>query len=150
MLGPAFAALLFATKEPPILPFPFLLFSWLFTNSYLRLRPPPLTTSGTAPVLSASHRSRLWAIAVLIFVAISIFLYSSFFSNFPQGVYDSVRTFGFWSRTGANSYQSPWFTYLQWLSQEELPILILGAAGTIVSLYRASSPFAVFVAFWAL
>src|SRR5437016_2610754 len=150
MLGAASAALLFATKETSIITFAVLLLSWLCTHAYLRFRRRAVTTPGAAPVLSASRRFQLWAIALLIFVAVSVFLYSSFFSNFPQGVYDSVRTFGFWSKTGANSYQSPWFTYLQWLSQKELPILILGAAGTIVSLYQASSPFAVFIAFWTL
>jgi len=154
MLAAAAAALLFATKETSIITFAVLLLSWLCTYTYLRLRRRVVTSASSpgaaAPALSRSRPARLWAIALLIFVAVSVSLYSSFFSNFPQGVYDSVRTFGFWFKTGANNYQSPWFTYLQWLSQEELPILVLGAAGTVVSLYKAPGKFAVFVAFWAL
>jgi predicted membrane-bound mannosyltransferase len=45
---------------------------------------------------------------------------------------------------------SPWFTYLKWLSREELPSMVLGGLGIVVALYQSRSRFAVFSAFWAL
>ena len=154
MLGAIAAALLFATKETSVITFVVLLMAWLCTRIYLRIRKTAaitLPSSGTpGPVVARPRRIQLFAIALLIFVAVSVAFYSSFFSNFPQGVYDSVRTFGFWLKTGANNYQSPWFTYLGWFYPVELSIPTLGALGTIVALYKARSRFAVFVAFWAL
>jgi uncharacterized protein (TIGR03663 family) len=88
--------------------------------------------------------------AGLLFLAIGILLYSSFFTN-PKGILDSLLTFTYWTKTGQHGiYNREWWTYLQWLWQEEGPILILGAIGTVVALVQARSRAAVFSAFWTL
>jgi uncharacterized protein (TIGR03663 family) len=83
-------------------------------------------------------------------VAISVLLYCSFFVN-PRGILDSVLTFTYWTKTGQNGiYNRDWTTYFAWLWQEEAPILVLGAVGTLVALVRARSYLMVFCAFWSM
>src|SRR5207302_1630615 len=94
----------------------------------------------------------LWLGAVALFAALYLLFYSSFLTNFPKGVYDSIRTFGYWGHTGVSEYKSPWYTYFKWLGQmqTELLALVLGGFGIVVALYQARSRFAVFCSFWAL
>jgi uncharacterized protein (TIGR03663 family) len=157
MLASASAALMFATKETCIISFAVLLLAWLCARAYFSVRkredttptPPKGAWPGTS---SGINRLRLPALAVLLFVAISVLLFSSFFTNFPRGVYDSLRTFQIWTHTGTQTtqYRAPWWTYLDWLRREELPILALGIMGIVAALWRASNRFAVFAAFWTL
>jgi uncharacterized protein (TIGR03663 family) len=153
--GATAAALLFATKETSVITFAVLLLAWLCGHSYLLLKrsktpssiaPPPASTA----LLPHSRGIRWLVIAVLLFIGINVLLYSSFFSNFPQGVYDSLRTYRYWVSTGANKYQSEWYTYFQWLWQQELSIFLLGVLGIVVALYQARHRFAIFTAFWAI
>ncbi|HLJ85298.1 MAG TPA: flippase activity-associated protein Agl23 [Candidatus Angelobacter sp.] len=92
----------------------------------------------------------LFFAAAAVFIVISVLLFSSFFTNFPKGVYDSVRTFATWTKTGTTQYLSGPFTYVKWLGNEELAILTLGITGVITALWQASSRFAIFSAFWSL
>jgi predicted membrane-bound mannosyltransferase len=107
-----------------------------------------------------------------LFVVVWVLFYSSFFTNFPTGVYDSVRTFGYWFATGQSSPHSyGTFRYLSWLAGEgpflsvgpldlittlgaldviTAPVFVLGSVGTIIALVKAKNRFAVFVAFWGL
>lgn len=92
-----------------------------------------------------------WVVAAAtVFVAIWILLYSSFFTNFPAGLYDSMLSFKTWSRAGTNDFVSPWSTYLKWLCQEEFPCLLLGFVGIVLALWEGTNRFAMFLAFWAL
>lgn len=161
MLASASAALMFATKETCIISFAVLLLAWLCTRIYLGIRngrnQPVLPVQPGITVTIHEYkegisRFRLPALALLLFVVIGVLFFSSFFTNFPQGVYDSVRTFGIWAHTGEHTtqYRAPWFRYFEWLTQEELPILVLGGLGILVALWQARSSFAVFAAFWAL
>ena len=155
VLGAAAAALLFATKETSVITFAVLLLAWLCGRIYLRLRRSKTLSSINAPPTTSAWLRHVpgvrWAaIAVLVFIGINVLLYSSFFSNFPQGVYDSLRTYRYWLTTGTTKYQSDWSTYFQWLWQEELPIFFLGVLGIVVALYRARHRFEVFAAFWAI
>ena len=62
-----------------------------------------------------------------------------------------MLTFTYWTKTGQNGiYNKDWTTYFAWLWQEEAPILVLGAVGTLVALVRARSYFMVFCAFWSM
>src|SRR5262249_44164123 len=69
-----------------------------------------------------------------------VLLYSSFFTNFPQGVLDSVRTFGYWFKTSKSDHSYGVTKYLEWLWQQEAPVLILGAVGIVIALWRAAQP----------
>src|SRR5437762_3237306 len=93
---------------------------------------------------------RLLLIALALFLGIHVVLYSSFFTNFPQGIYDSVRTYQQWlARSGAD-HTHEIYTYLGWLWQEELPSLLFGAIGVVFALYRVANRFALFAAFWTM
>ncbi|HLJ25685.1 MAG TPA: flippase activity-associated protein Agl23 [Candidatus Angelobacter sp.] len=155
MLASGSAALLFATKETCIITFAVLLLAWLCTRVYLSIRnipPAPETNAASADTSPGKDRWGLWAIAALLFVAISVLFFSSFFTNFPQGAYDSVRAFKIWAQTGQHTaqYRAPVWTYFLWLEKEELPILLLGGLGIVIALWRAHNRFAVFAAFWAI
>lgn len=166
LLASASAALLFATKETYIITIAVLLLALLCARIYMGLRkkawaetvpaaPPKKKIAAPAKEPESPAETNpvfLWLGAVALFAALYLLFYSSFFSNFPKGVYDSIRTFGYWGHTGVNEYKSPWSTYFKWLGQiqTELLSLVLGALGIAVALYRANSRFAVFSAFWAM
>jgi uncharacterized protein (TIGR03663 family) len=154
MLASASAALLFTTKETWIITMAVWLIAIPCTIVYLRLRkrsyetPPwlPETAAGSAP---GSER-KLYLKCAAIFIAISVLLYCSFFVN-PRGILDSVLTFTYWTKTGQHGiYNRDLTTYFAWLWQEEAPILVLGAAATLIALVRARSYFMVFCAFWSM
>lgn len=95
-------------------------------------------------------RLAIWlAIAFLIFVAVNVLFYSSFFTNYPQGVYDSLKTFQFWTKTGKTAHVHPIVTYVWWLLLQESPLLILGSMGAILAVIRPAKSFALFSALWA-
>ena len=154
MLASASAALLFTTKETWIITAAVWLIAIPCTIGYLRLRKrsyevPPWLPEPVAGSALGSARN-LYLLAAAIFAAISILLYSSFFTN-PHGILDSVLTFTYWTKTGQHGiYNKDWTTYFAWLWQEEAPILVLGATGTLVALVRARSYLMVFCAFWSL
>ncbi len=165
MLASVSAALLFATKETYIITVVVLLLALLCTRLYMTLRGrfAPSSDEGKSRTskatvsqakqntdASSKTRSRQWIAAGALFATVYILFYSSFLTNFPKGVVDSVRTFGYWGKTGITQYLSPWSTYLNWLMKEESPAMILGGLGIVVALYQARSRFAVFTAFWAL
>jgi uncharacterized protein (TIGR03663 family) len=90
------------------------------------------------------------AVAGLLFAAIAVLLYTSFFSH-PRGILDAFLTFTYWTKTGEHGiYNREWSTYFQWLWQEESPILLLGGAGTLLAFVKARSRFLVFSGFWTI
>jgi uncharacterized protein (TIGR03663 family) len=153
MLASASAALLFATKETWIITAAVWLIAIPCAVGYLRLRGIETALPEDARVDDVnreSSRSKLFAMAALLFVAIVVLLYSSFFSN-PKGILDSLLTFTYWTKTGQNGiYNRDWSTYFEWLWQEESPLLVLGGIGVATALVRARSRFIVFCAFWTL
>jgi uncharacterized protein (TIGR03663 family) len=162
------AALMGATKETWIITLAVWLIALPCTTFYLRLRNGPTPAPTTAnvkellndqnPEPAASNatgvtwtKTRLYGVAAAVFVAVWVMFYSSFFTNFPQGVYDSVLTFGTWFKTGTSSpHNWGWWKYLEWLRQQEMPAMVLGTMGITAALARARSRFAVFTAFWSL
>jgi uncharacterized protein (TIGR03663 family) len=158
MLASASAALLFATKETWIITVAVWLIALPCTLIWLRLlklpeqRPPRArrAASNRAAEPGKPEGSKPFVSAALLFVAIAVVLYSSFFTN-PKGILDSLLTFTYWTKTGQHGiYNREWSTYLKWLGQEEMPILILGAVGLLVALVRARSRLLVSCAFWTL
>jgi uncharacterized protein (TIGR03663 family) len=161
------AALMGATKETWIITLGVWLIALPCTVFYLRLRNGPIPPGAPAntkerlndrSVETAAiwtrvswNNARPYAIAAGVFVAVWVMFYSSFFTNFPQGMYDSVRTYGYWFKTGTSSpHDWGWWKYLEWLKQQELPAIILGAMGITAALTLARNRFAVFTAFWSL
>ncbi|MGH9568693.1 MAG: flippase activity-associated protein Agl23, partial [Candidatus Angelobacter sp.] len=159
MLGAASLALLGATKETWIITAVVWLLALLCTAIYLRLRkrsgeelrPRRKARQEMPPEQPRARRNNLflYANAGLLFVVIWVLFYSSFFTNFPQGVYDSVRTYTFWLKTSGNANVYSWTKYLEWLGKSEMAALVLGTLGSMIALVRARNRFAVFTAFWS-
>ncbi len=166
MLATLSAALLCATKETWIITIAVWLIAIPCTQIYLRLRKTVQVSqasdsrgtrdNNSSSAAEVSERRdwslfQLYAIAALLFAAVWVLFYSSFFTNFPAGVYDSIRTFSYWLKTGESSPHSSTLTrYFDWLILEESPVLIVGALGVITALLRARDRFAVFAAFWSV
>ena len=87
--------------------------------------------------------------AGIVFLVIYVLLYSSFFTNFPKGLIDSLATFTIWTQTGEATQVHPIYQYLQWMIPVEAPILVLGAIGGLVAAIRAPSRLWVVIALWA-
>ncbi|MEP6912930.1 MAG: flippase activity-associated protein Agl23, partial [bacterium] len=168
LLAAASAALAFATKETAIISAGVLLMALGSTIVMARLRKihegQSNAGNGRGKLATLQERVRSAAgrfggplsLAILSIAALSLFLtieilfYSSFFTNYPKGLYDSLKTFEFWARTGTRDHSHPWSTYFTWMFKEESPLMLLGSAGTVLALWRGSNRFAVFAAFWAL
>jgi len=163
MLAAASAALLGATKETWVFTAAVWLIALPCTNFYLRLRNGPSTQAGaqgqgqeTSSQKADSSQPKEWTkrelyiTAALLFALIWVLFYSSFFTNFPKGVLDSVRTFGYWFKTSESAHEYGPLKYLEWLWQEEAPVLLLGAMGISVAFWQGRNRFAVFTAFWSL
>jgi uncharacterized protein (TIGR03663 family) len=168
------AALLFATKETAIINAGVLLIALGWTIIYAWLR----KTAAVAPHAEETRESRsraksrgaesqadeprgvlgrfggptsvllFWPLALAVFIAFYLIFYSSFFSN-AKGIQDSLETFKVWTKTGRKEHVHEWYAYLNWLWQEESPLLLLGAAGIILAAWRGSNRLAIFIALWA-
>jgi uncharacterized protein (TIGR03663 family) len=153
MLASASAAFLFATKETWLITVVVWLIAIPCTKIYLRLRGrrnEPADRESAPENLGIPRKGKLYAWAGLLFAAIAILLYSSFFTN-PRGILDSIHTFTYWTKTGEHGiYNREWWTYLEWLKEEEWPLLALGSIGTGIALLLARSRLRVFCAFWTI
>ncbi|HEY8228039.1 MAG TPA: flippase activity-associated protein Agl23 [Pyrinomonadaceae bacterium] len=165
LLGSASTALMFATKETAIISTIVLLIALVITIVYVRLvRPSRYQPKSKRKQKASSSRPladfvaelggpvnvSIWVLlALLIFVGLNIVFYSSFFTNYPKGVYDALRTFNFWSKTGKEAHVHPVSTYVKWLFQQESPLLFLGTVGALVSVFRPKRPVALFCSLWA-
>ena len=168
MLSAAAAALLFATKETAILSAVVLLTALVLTPLFVKLRElreriskEPSATEKPRTIVerlrSATERfggpsSLIIAsvAAVSLFLIIEIVFYSSFFSNYPNGLFDALKSLQFWTQTGEHVHVHPWFTYLSWMWQEESALLLLGLAGLGLALWRGANRFVIFMALCAV
>lgn len=161
------AALLFATKETAIISAAVLVIALVITQVYrsfwrslgstTRKKKNRADSSSERNFRTFVERSGgptrliIWVlIAVAIFIGVNILFYSSFFTNYPQGIYDSLKTFQFWTKTGKEAHVHPFATYVWWLLQQESPLLVLGAMGAMLVVLRPARSFALFSALWAL
>jgi uncharacterized protein (TIGR03663 family) len=177
VLASVSAALLFATKETFIINLPVLLLALASTKLYqwmrlgFRREQKPSKKSRGKPetyrerlehsVASFGGPTRvilLGSLAVAVFVLVSVLFYSSFFTN-SNGIYDSLRTFQVWTKTGQTAHTHPSYDldgrgiinwkYVEWLGLQESPLLLLGVIGAGMALWRPKNSFALFATFWA-
>jgi uncharacterized protein (TIGR03663 family) len=158
MLASSAAALMFATKETAAIVAIVLVLAFLATFFCLRGRRVQVTASaaGSKPDISSPlpradalrQTIRLWLLAAVVFSALYALFYSSFGAD-PRGMSAGVESFRYWIRTGSQQHRAPWYMYLRWMEQSELPILGLGIVGTVLALWRRRDHFALFAAFWA-
>ena len=149
-------ALMVATKETWIINGPVLLIALITTGMYFWLRdkwdgklsewslgeclrqtidrfggPVPLTTVAL--------------VAFAVFITVNVLFYSSFFTNYPKGVSDAMKTLRFWSHR-THEHEHPFLQYFEWLRQMESPLLLLGGVGAVIAVWRADNRLAVFIA----
>ncbi|MDQ2975192.1 MAG: TIGR03663 family protein [Acidobacteriota bacterium] len=169
ILAAVSTALLFATKETAIISAGVLLIAFLLTQVYRALMK---NLSGVRDGGRKKRRSgvykhneqdtgfisraggakslAIWvAMAIAVFIALNVLFYSSFFTNYPKGVSDALKTFQFWTKTGKEAHVHPFETYIWWLLLQESPLLVLGTMGAIVAVLKPTKPLALFSALWA-
>jgi uncharacterized protein (TIGR03663 family) len=88
--------------------------------------------------------------AAVVFLVIYILLFSSFFTNFPEGLADSMAAYLFWFQHGDATQIQPVHQYLLWMIPIEAPILILGVVGGLIAAIRMVSRLWVVIGLWAL
>lgn len=86
--------------------------------------------------------------AFTVFIIVNVIFYSSFFKNYPKGVNDALLTLSLW-RKRTVEHAHPIWQYTYWLIQEEGLVLILGAIGAGIAVWRAKNRLAVFLALWS-
>ena len=172
------AALLFTTKETGIITVAVLLIAVVVGNVYTAWRNPAAiprvaagktgprprsvwidgveyrqATGGPAGLAAPFSLGRIpWehvAGAAAIFLTMYVLLYSSFFTNFPQGLIDSLATFTIWTQTGEATQVQPIQQYIAWMIPIEAPILVLGFIGGLITAIRAPSRLWVIIGLWA-
>ncbi len=161
-------ALLFATKETAVISAGVLVLAFWLTQIYRRLG----TRSVNQGAQKRKKKSRNdyvggeyrkfveraggptilagWiAVVIAVFIAVNVLFYSSFFTNYPKGVTDSLETFQFWTKTGKGAHVHPFVTYIWWLLLQESPLLFLGTLGAVLAMLRPTKSVALFSALWA-
>ncbi len=169
ILASVSAALLFASKETAIISAGVLLIAlvltrayWFVINEWLNLGGDTRPQKGAKPSatdeeslsfverMGGSASLTVWIVtAVAVFIVANVLLYSSFFTNYPKGVWDALKTFEIWSKTGKTAHVHPFITYVWWLLLQESPLLILGAIGAILAVLKPVRSLALFVSLWA-
>lgn len=153
------AALMVATKETWIINGPVLLIALITTSLFFLLR---ARWAGAQNEWSLGERwqqtiARLGGpvplatvalVAFAVFILVNVLFYSSFFTNYPKGVSDSMQTLNLW-RHRTHEHAHPFLQYFEWLRQMESPLLLLGGVGAAIAVWRADNRLALFVAQWA-
>jgi len=135
------AALLFATKETAGVHVAILGIAWALAG---------LLAGGPRVSLERGRREiRLGLAGVALFALVNALLYSSFFTHL-RGIPDAFRSLAVWSRTGTSAHVNPWHQHLTWIWAAEPTLLVLGACGVAVALWRRDNRAALLVSFWAL
>jgi uncharacterized protein (TIGR03663 family) len=172
MLASISAALVFATKETALISVAVLLLAWAVAAVYMRLlkrregvpwemkqsaqrkgqaRHTRRATRAADPLErfgGASYVALMVGTALAIFIFVNILFYSSFFTYW-KGVGGAIESLKIWAATGTKEHGHPWHTYLQWLWQEEAPLLLLGVVGAALALILRRNRFAIFAGAWA-
>lgn len=87
--------------------------------------------------------------AAVVFLVIYVLFFSSFFTNFPKGLVDSLATFTIWTQTGGVTQSQPPLQYLFWAVPLDVSILVLGIVGGLIAAIRVPSRLWVVIGLWA-
>ncbi len=142
-------ALLFATKETAIFTIAVLLLAVAIAVVYVNLRRPASRRATFGLSMRPGIPVEQLAAAAVVFLVIYVLLYSSFFTNFPKGLTDSLAAFAIWAQHGESTQSQPITRYLEWMIPLELPILILGVAGGLAAAIRGRDRLWVTIGLWA-
>jgi len=152
------AALMVATKETWVMNGPVLLIALITTSVYCRLRN---RIAGKQEDWSLGEKLRqtvdrlggpvplatVALVALTAFIIVIVLFYSSFFTNYPKGVRDALQALALW-RKRTHEHAHPFLQYFEWLRQIESPLLLLGAVGSAIAVWRGNNRFALFAAQW--
>jgi uncharacterized protein (TIGR03663 family) len=108
------------------------------------------TPRGPAWAAGRGLQPELLAAAAIVFIVIYVLFFSSFFTNFPKGLADSLATFTIWTQTGGETQVQPFEAYLAWMARADAPILVLGVVGGLIAAIRGRDRLWVFIGLWAL
>ena len=160
----ASAALLFATKETAMISVGVFIIALILTLVYMYFTRKPSVSTPTKryKARGASNRFREVieemggttnlagnvVVALIVFAGLYLLFYSSFFQN-GQGVWDSLKTFAIWTKTGTVAHVHPATQYFIWLTRQEAPLLFLGAAGAAWAVLKPRNSLALFCGLWA-
>src|SRR5438105_5495739 len=161
ILASVSTALMVATKETWIMNGPVLLIALVTTSVYFRLRDKldrrrednqsslrerlQLTIDRLGgPV----HITTIALVAFAVFILVAVFFYSSFFTNYPKGVADALKTLNLW-RQRTHEHEHPWNQYIKWLVWEEGVVLVLAGIGALIAVWRADNRMAIFLSLWS-
>jgi predicted membrane-bound mannosyltransferase len=87
-------------------------------------------------------------VALAVFILVNVLFYSSFFTNYPKGVSDALKTLNLW-RQRTHEHEHPWWQYTYWLLWEEGILVVLSGLGALLALIRANNRLALFLALWS-
>ena len=120
-------------------------------------------TRGLRERLGSWQRISILFVAALgLFLFVNVLFYSSFFAN-PKGVWDAVKAYNIWQKTGQSGFHGyGWYKYFQWLVidktspaagekwefGEEPMLLLLASAGALIALWTTRRRFPLFAALW--
>jgi uncharacterized protein (TIGR03663 family) len=160
LLASASAALMFATKETAFISAGTLGMAWLTAVLWERARggggrnrnarAAAEPEGGFAQLRRDGKAGTAALLAAALFAFIWVAFYSSFFTHWQGAFWDSLKAFAVWRKTGMSEFHAkpPW-TYVKWLAQEDVAVLLLGASGAAVALFeRRVNRYAVFAAAW--
>lgn len=154
-------ALMFATKETWIMNGPVLLIALVSTTLYFWLR--DLLSSRRQAGRSAFSGwfetiiqrmggpipiATIVLVAIAVFIIVNVLFYSSFFTNYPKGVRDALKTLNLW-RQRTHEHEHPWYQYIYWMIWEEGVVVLLSSLGALIALWRANNRLALFLALWS-
>ena len=152
----ASAALLFATKETAMISAGVLIIALGITLVYTHFtrgpsQPRKVNRAPGGILREMGDTTSLivnLALALVVFVAIYLLFYSSFFTN-SKGITDSLQTFAIWTRTGREAHVHPPSMYFTWLAKQESPLLFMGAMGAVIVVLKPKNSLALFSALWS-
>ena len=153
----ACAALLFATKETAFISVGVLIIALALTALYMRFnrdgqarryREPEGLERITEPFGGTNRLVTGVVLALVVFGALYILFYSSFFTN-NKGIWDSLQTYAIWKKTGFKEHVHSRSMYLFWLVYQEAPLLFLGAIGTAIAVLKPKNSLALFCGLWS-
>lgn len=158
LLAAAAASLAFATKETAFISFGTMLIALFVIAIWPQIRRNSEEDNELSDELSFKNffgrfgnRQNVLLIAVLCF-GFFAYLWALFFTSFftyEKGIEASFAAYNIWSKTGSTAHtQNGLWAYFRWLWQLEAPILLLGALGSALALWKARNRFAMFAALW--
>jgi len=160
-LASACISLMFATKETAFITLGTMLIACLSVTLWRRLYPAAQKlgdefqnqdfsfTNFRTALGEGTDRLLMIVGAAAVFIYLGVLFFSSFFT-FPEGVGRAFEAYAIWTKTGSKEHvQNGIWAYVKWGMEVEAPIMILSLAGTVLSLFRPRSKFAMFAGLWA-